>query len=460
MKNLLSSERFRRFLILPPVVIGIALVAFFVRARGQPERTEFRELSRKLSVIQVPQIDVVPRVLGYGTAGPSQEWRAVAEGKGRIVSISTDVQPGAVIKAGEEVLRIDPTEYELAVARLEADIDQVNAQLAELETKEQNYQASLKIEQRSLELAKKTLERTVNAAKTNAVAASEVEKEERNVLSQRQSVQTLSNSLALIPAERKSLKATLAVNQAGLRQANIDLEKTVLKTPFACRVADVTLEKGEFLAQGEVLFEAHSIDATEVEAHVPVDHVRNLINPQQGRRIITLDESATETIRKIFDVRVTVRYRAGDFSAEWEGRFDRIRERLDPQTRTLGLVVAVDKPYEKVVPGVRPPLVKGMFCEVEFRGKPRKGVVVVPRSAVLEEHVYIVNGESRLERRRVEVLFGQSTFAALTAGLQKGEIVVVNDPTPAIEGMLVTPVADDVLLERLLTEARGEVLLR
>ena len=123
-------------------------------------------------------------------------------------------------------------------------------------------------------------------------------------------------------------------------------------------------------------------------------------------------------------------------------------------------MVSVDKPYEKVIPGTRPPLVKGMFCEVELRGRPRKGLIVIPRSALHEGHVYLVNGEQRLERRKVDVAFAQSSLVCLSGGLQKGEILVVADPTPAIEGLLVDPEVDAALLEELIAEARGEVPLR
>ena len=124
------------------------------------------------------------------------------------------------------------------------------------------------------------------------------------------------------------------------------------------------------------------------------------------------------------------------------------------------MVIAVDRPYEKVVPGQRPPLVQGMFCEVELRGKPRKGQVVIPRSALHDGHVYLVSDSNRLERRKVEIAFVQSNLLCLKSGLQGGETLVVSDPTPAIEGMLVEPVSDDELQQGLIAEATGEGELR
>ena len=165
--------------------------------------------------------------------------------------------------------------------------------------------------------------------------------------------------------------------------------------------------------------------------------------------------SKTGVIPEAYKFGVTIRFQSGDAIAEWEGRVDRLREELDTQTRTVGIVVAVDKPYEKMVPGVRPPLVRGMFCEVELRGSVHKGRVVIPRSTLHDGHVYVLDSDKRLHRRHVEIDFAQANFVALQSGLDIGDTLVVSDPTPAIEGMLVDPVHDTELLHALVQEASG-----
>lgn len=458
MKKLHIPESLRRWLILPPILIGAGVVAFFVVGRDGPRRGPLEEQSRVLGVIRVPEVDVVPRVLGYGTAEPGQEWRAVAEVKGRVVAVHPELEPGALLEEGAEILRIDPAEYLLTAARLEADIAQVTAQLAELDVKEANLRASLRIEADSLALAQRALSRSQSAAERQAVAAAQVDKDERAVLAQRQIQQALENSLSLLPAERKTLEASRSVKEASLAQARLDLEKTIITAPFNCRLGELSIEKGQFLSTGEILFKAHSTDHTEVEAQVPMHLARNLLSVEARKKIVT--SLNLEAVRKLFNIDAVVRFRTGEFMAEWDASFSRVRELIHPQTRTLGIVVAVDKPYEKVIPGTRPPLVKGMFCEVELRGRPRRGLVVIPRSALHDGHVYVVNEERRLERRKVEVAFAQSSLVCLTGGLRKGETLVVTDPTPAIEGLLVTPEVDADLLEDLIAEARGEVRLR
>jgi len=448
----------RKWLIVPPVLLGLAVVGLLVFSRAGPERTPEQEQVRSVRVIRAVAVDAVPRAIGYGTAEPGQVWRAVAEIKGRVTKVHPQLKAGAMLKGGEVLLRIDPTEYQLAIAQLEADIAQATAQLEELAVKETNDQASLKIEEASLGLAERDLQRAETLLQRNAASAAEVDQQKRNVLTQRQSVQGLQNSLSLAPPQRKSLEATLAVKKAGLGQAELDLAKTVLKAPFDCRLGKVEIEPGQYLAAGQSLFEAHGTALAEVDIQIPLDQLRPLVNPDRDfEPPVNMD---AKTVQELFDFRVIVRYRSGDFEAEWEGRVVRMREQLDPRTRTVALVIAVDRPYEQAIPGKRPPLVQGMYCEAELRGPVRKGQVVIPRSAIHNGHVYIVGNDNRLRRRKVEVAFAQSSFLCVKDGLQEGETLVVSDPTPAIEGLLVEPVADQRLKERLIFQATGEGSLK
>jgi RND family efflux transporter MFP subunit len=287
----------------------------------------------------------------------------------------------------------------------------------------------------------------------NAASTSAVEQQQRTVLTQQQSVQSLTNALNLTPSRRKAIQAAIAVKQAQLAQAQLDADKTVIAAPFDCRIGPVSIEVGQFLAAGQTLFEAHNVDLMEVEAHVAPRDVRNLLQRPDTGKILTLD---METMRNVFKLDAVVRFGQGDMQAQWPARFARVRENLDPETRTLGIVVAIDDPYRRAAPGKQPPPLPGAFCEVELRAQKRIRKVIVPRTAVHDGHVYVVGAGNRLERRHVEVAFAQSDFVAIANGLNAEEIVVVSDPTPAVDGMLIEPVDDEILRQRLVAAATGQ----
>ncbi|MBW2592483.1 MAG: efflux RND transporter periplasmic adaptor subunit [Deltaproteobacteria bacterium] len=450
----IQKKHFMRLLAILPVIVAVMVVMYMVKNRTGPMKKPLTESVRALRVIKVSSVDLVPKAMGYGVAEPGQIWRAVAEVKGTVVFVHPHLHPGALIPEKTVLIEMDPSEYELAVARLQASIEQTRAQIAELVIEKRNTEKSLQIEQRSLALAEKSLERKRKAMKRQALSQDDVDREERNVLLQTQSLQHLKNALSLIPVKRKELRAALAVHQANLKQAGIDLAKTSISTPFDCRISDVNIEKGQFLNAGQFLFEAHGTAVTEVEAQFRAEQLRNLLSGEKRRQFqlgLTM-----EALRQLFDLNVIIRMQSGDWTAEWTARFERIREAVDPQTRAIKVVAVVDRPYDRVIPGVRPVLARGMFCEMELRAPVRPGSIVLPRSALRESVVFVVDKQNRLRQRQVVVEFAQGDFVVIQSGLSEGETVVVSDPSPAILGMKVAPIIDEALKQHLVTMAEGK----
>lgn len=447
------SKHTQRKLAMLPVVLAVGVVVLLVRSRSGPVVTPAAEVAVPLRVIETPAVDLVPRVYGHGLAEPSRVWRAVVQVPGRIVFAAPQLDTGMLVKEGDVLARIDPTDYELAVSRLEAASAETQARLGELAAEKEHHAASLEIERDSLALAEASLHRKQAAREKGAIPADEVDREARGVLSQKQSIQALENALGLLPARRKTLEATLASHAANLDQAKLDLARTEIKAPFDCRLAEIHIEQGQFVNAGQTMFEAHGTAAVEIQAKLRPEQLRTLLPPDKRHAVAA--GFSMERLRDVFDIDVTIRVRSGEWEASWLARFDRIRERVDPRTRAINVVAVVDDPYGKIVPGERPALVSGMYCEMELRAQPRPDTVVLPRSAVHGRLVYVVDSDGRLRAREVDVAFTQGDLAVIAAGLKAGETVVVSDPTPAIEGMSVDATPDIDLRSRLIEQARG-----
>jgi multidrug efflux pump subunit AcrA (membrane-fusion protein) len=453
------SPGIRKWLLLPPVLLGATAFLLLSLRNVELKQSPVTETTRTLRVISVPEADFVPKVLGFGTARPEKVWKAVAEVKGNVVEVSEDLKSGEFVKAGKTLLKVDRTEYELNVAQLQADLDRVTNQLDELDIQEQNSKAALEIEERSLALAQDDVKRLQNLVANNAAAAADLDNSRRNLLKQEQIVENHKSSLRLLPSQRKTTTQLVNAQQARLTNATLDVEKTVITAPFDCRLGAVEIETGQYLQLGQVIFEADGTDATEVEAQVAVETAMNLLDPGKAdlaRMMAAITSQDPVRVRELFPIEAIVRARAGNREVSWKARFNTTTSQVDRKTRTVGFLVVVEDPYRKIIPAVRPPLIRGVFCEVELRGQKRTGQILIPRLAIHNEHVYIVNSKSRLERRKVDVQLVQSDLAILKGGLKAGETLVVSDPTPAIEGLLVNPVPDEALLKSLLADAGGQ----
>jgi multidrug efflux pump subunit AcrA (membrane-fusion protein) len=142
--------------------------------------------------------------------------------------------------------------------------------------------------------------------------------------------------------------------------------------------------------------------------------------------------------------------------AEWDAEFVRFTDRIDSQTRTIGAVVALDKPFEKVIPGHRPPLSKGMFVKVLLHGRIQPQQIVIPRSAIRDGKALIVNSEQRLVIKDIELLYNQDSLSVIQSGVEPGQQLVVSDLIPAVEGMLLQPQPDQSVEKKLLRSAGAE----
>ncbi|MEJ2394303.1 MAG: efflux RND transporter periplasmic adaptor subunit [Candidatus Thiodiazotropha sp.] len=436
-----KHPRRRMLLILPPILVGVLVLMLMAGNRKPPQQAETTTPAKPVRTFAVQEVDLVPVAEGYGSVKPAQLWTAVAEVSGRIVELHPRLRDGEILPAGTPLLRIDPVDYELNLA-------QAQAALAELEVQQTNSKATLEIEQRNLKIAEREYDRISKLAAKGTASRSDQDDAERNLVNSRNAVQNIRNTLALIPTQRKVL-------QAKQTQAERDLANTQIVAPFNLRVANLQIENNQYVSKGQSLFEGDSVDRVEVLAQFPLNSLRRLFI---GREDISSDNAMMgDNLPQMVELKPLVRLDMGTTQAEWQAEFVRFSDNVDPQTRTMGVVVAVDKPFEKVKPGIRPPLSKGMFVQVLLSGRRQPNRLVVPRAAVRDSQLYLVNREQRLQRQPVEVLFNQGPISVLASGLKAGDQVVVSDLVPAVDGMPLTPQDDPALAETVAAAARGEL---
>jgi RND family efflux transporter MFP subunit len=448
----------RRLLILPPLVVGAAVLMWQLQTGGGPAQAPLEEVARPVRVIEVQPVEFVPRAIGYGTATPGRVWEAVAQVSGKIVEKHPDLERGRLLEAGSVLLGIDPADYRLALARSQADLDRAKAELDELALSEANARASLEIERRAVDIAEADLDRKKALLARGNTSQTVVDDAEAALLAARQRVQELENRLRLLPAERRVLEASVALAEARLDEAGLDLERTTLRLPFDARIARIGVEVGEFVGVGQVLVVADGIEVAEVDAQFSIGDLLPLVRAEVD--LSTLSASELGALPQRIGIAATVRLETSGVAASWPARFDRFSDRIDPQTRTLGVIVAVDEPYRRTIPGERPPLAKDMFVQVELRGPAWPDAVVVPRVAVhrLPEGpaVHLADADDRLVVRPVVLGPAQDDLVTVRSGLEAGERVLVSDVIPAITGMKLQPQLDQALIDRLRRAASGD----
>lgn len=423
-----SASRLRILWILPPIIIGMVIFSMLKASKQGPQESAISEPVRSVRTMIVSREDFTPVARGYGIVQPAQVWKSVTQVSGRIVEKHPRLDNGEIIQQGELLLKIDPVDYELNLAQAES-------QLSELDVQQSNSAALLEIEQNNLALAEKEYRRLQQLLVKGSISQSDADNAERTLLNSRTQVQNLKNTLALLPTQKK-------LQQAKVQQAQRDLDNTVITAPFNMRINELDIEQFQYVSKGQHLFSGDAIDRVEIVAQVAMSSLKNLFSGQA----MIIDDLAefTQNLSSLTGFQPQVELDIGNQQkARWEAEFVRFADSVDSETRTLGVIIAVDKPLQQVIPGIRPPLSKGMFVEVAIAGRQQQDRIVVPRSSIRNGKAYVVDPANRLQIRDVSREYDQQDKSVIREGLNEGDQLILSDIIPAVAGMLLNPV--DVL---------------
>lgn len=376
----------RRFLFVPILLASFAVVALLVALGPEPEAQEFEPAPPEVQVRTVHLGTQRVVVAADGTARPARRTAVAAQVAGEVVWAADALRVGTQVAEESPLFRIGPTRYSQAVA-------EARSRLAEAELR-------LLREQAAAETARTEWERTGAEP----------------------------DPLALGVPQLTAAEASAAAARAALQTAEADLRNTEVRAPHSGLVAARGAEVGEWVTPGHRLMELFSLEVFEVRVSLP-DAALSLVD-------LPFRESASRAP----PARVTATL--GPPNAEvrwtWEGRLARMEGEMDPETRFVPAVIEVAKPYE-TTPDGRPPLVAGMFVQVEIEGKEFADVATVPVSAFRADGtVLVVDGEDRVRIRQVDAFWPAGETALLVrSGLAAGERLVVSPPSMVAEGMRV-----------------------
>lgn len=426
--------KWRILRVLPPLALGVGVAVWLISGKQPPQRVERAERAVPARVLTVQASEIRPEIKGFGTVSPGRSWAAVAEVSGAVIYRDPALETGNMIPAGTVVLRIDSERYDTALAQVQADRAALLAEREQIEVEADNTRRVLGLEQSRLTLSETDLSRTRDLVAQGAAAKARQDEQERAVLQIRRTVQELQNTLALIPVRQARLAAQLAKTDAALAHAQRDLAMTQITVPFDLRVGQVSVEQYQFVSAGQPLVSGDGMESVEVTAQFAIESFPRLIGSVMGDGAVRAGLSSALTQ---IEAEVTL---ASDTGQVWPGRVLRVGNALDPQARSVPVVVEVTAPYADAQPPLRLPLVPNMYVQVTLTGPALQNRIVLPSGALHQGHVYLRDGQGRLDIRPVTVDWHQNGVGVIADGVAAGEQVILDDIVPALPGILIQPV--------------------
>ena len=428
----------KKLLFFPAVTIGVVVLLTAVALKPDLPVKPASDRARLVETIPLNLRAIAPLAIGFGKITPKIEWKAIAEVSGKVVYRHPELEKGQVLKAGTEILRIDPLDYELKLVQAQADLTSAQTSLAKLSQEESNLKLTLEIERNRLEIANKELERKLNLRKKGLNSQSDVDQQQQSALSQRKLVQDIENQIALLPDEKRVAKALVKVNTSKVDEAKRSLSKTIITLPYDLRIASVDIEQDQVVNLQQTMVSAHGMAVMEVEAQLSIHDMQTLAS-SLGK--ISRDESGIPRPDMTF-INASIDLSSGNLHATWPAKVSRISETVDPNQATAGVILEIAQDYRHLDPTNAPPLVNGMFVRATIEGQANPSWVI-PERALHGDTIYLMDADNRLVFKSVDVLYRRDNHVIIDGELEQGDKLIINDLLPAIEGMSLKEATDN-----------------
>ena len=210
----------------------LALLTAVIVLGGCKEELEEPELLRPVRYIQVEGRDAARQRTYSGVAKAGQESRLSFQVSGQVLSVPVNV--GDVVKKGQTIARMDPTDYTLQLQNAQASAAQARAQ-------ERN--------------AKATYERTQALYENQNVSKQDLDADR---------------------TAYESAKAALNAANQQIQLSRRQLGYTHLKAPESGTLATVDIEVNEYVQAGELVATLLAGDQIEVSVSVPASVIRSV----------------------------------------------------------------------------------------------------------------------------------------------------------------------------------------
>jgi membrane fusion protein (multidrug efflux system) len=220
-------------------------------------------------------------------------------------------------------------------------------------------------------------------------------------------------------AEQGQAKAAVMEAEANLRDAEIQLSYTEIKSPISGRIGRPAASPGNLVGP----------DTGVLATLVQENPMQVLFSVTQRERLEARRDSGSNG-----KVRARVRLADGSLYSE-QGRIDFLDVQVNP--RTDGQTVRAMFPNPDGI------LVDGQTVRVILEEKGGDKVVVIPESAIAMDqtgpYVFVVDQDDKVGQRRLHLGAGREGLAVVDEGLQPGERVVVQGQQRIRAGMTVAP---------------------
>jgi RND family efflux transporter MFP subunit len=367
------------------ILLGFGVFVLLKSLRQEPQKEIRQDLGALVDVFTVENQDWQVTVSGTGTVQAAQEISIIPQTSGEVIYVSPSMEEGGFFSKDEVLLKIDSTDYQLALEQAKATESKAELNLA-------------------------TIESWSRVARAEWERIKQVDEDEPN-------------PLVVYEPQLKNARAELASAKAAVKQAELNLERTEIQAPFNCRIRSENVDIGQYVRAGSSVAVVAGTDSAEVIVPLPLDELRWLDVPMKGSQ----KKGSLATIH--------MEINGKDYDRQ--GRIVRTTGEVDPMSRMTKVVIEVQDPYGLLHEGnARKALVSGSFIDVSIKGGRLKDVFLVPRTSVRDnDTVWIMDKDNLLKIQNVQIVRYERENVLVKDSLKDGDRIVLTNISGAADGM-------------------------
>ncbi|MGD9851098.1 MAG: efflux RND transporter periplasmic adaptor subunit [Nitrospirales bacterium] len=373
--------------VLPVLILLLAggIAYSIITTAPQPERHPKPRQPRLVETVEIHLTKQMLTIEAWGHVRPVHQITLRSQVNGKIISVNPELMPGGRFTAQDTILRLEPTDYVLAVRQRQTDLEKARVALV-------------------LEEGNQT-----------------VAKQEFELLGE--TINEQEKALVLRLPQLNAMKADVDAAKAALQSAKLALARTVIKAPFDATVLLRHVDLGTYVTTTSDLVTLAGTDEYWVELAVPIAQLRWITIPR------TPDE--TGSVVKLFQESV---WGKGQFRT---GRVVRLLTDLEPDGRMAQVLVAIQDPLNLQEQNThKPRVLLGSYLRAEIQGKELDGLAKLDRRWIHDKDtLWLMNQDNALEIRPVTIAYRGQHEVFISDGLQTGDRLVVTDISAPTEGM-------------------------
>jgi|TARA_B110000503_G_scaffold41369_1_gene68052 membrane fusion protein, multidrug efflux system len=384
-KLVLRNQLMKKFVPILLVLGAIAVAILMSVFKPEPVKDEVPEAALAVKTQIINRSEVTLSVESQGTVQPRTRTTLISEVSGIVLEVSDSFIVGGSFEAGDILMRIDPTDYEVALQRAKAQLI--------------SRTALLEFEKARTAQAKKEWQMTGRPESEAPI-------------------------LALREPYLAEAQANILHAKAEVKQAKLKLKRATIRAPYAGMVSMKSVDIGQYVTTGSPLGETFAIDFVEV---------RLPLTERDLSQMTTLSFQSADPANT-----VVLSGSANGRSANWSASVVRSEGVVDELNRSQYVVARVSDPYRlnQSLKGNAVPLLVGTFVTATLKGKVLSNVFKVPRSALLQgSRVAVVDKMQRMQINSVDVVSSDEGYYYLSKGLKEGAEVIVSAIGTPIEGL-------------------------